>query len=200
MGEVKQDLPQVALRDGDQAFTPVSQWRQSGQAFRSQHAAPEFVGSLTSEKFVMPKFWIHLLFRGDVSETNPKDGGSLRISLIAGDYKSQHIAPKKTTDWQWKSIRMTLEHGRTCYFEVVDRDTGKRIELAQVVFSDHAQPPSFTAPSQRDWVVRHAPQAVPPSTWAMISQDENPHDVKVHIRGSHQNLGEVQLGSGRRHP
>lgn len=191
MGEIKQDLPTVTFRDGDQPFTPVSQWRQSGQAFRSQHAAPEFVGSLTSEKFVMPKFWIHLLFRGDVAETNAKDGGALRISLIAGDYKSQHIAPKKTTDWQWKSIRMTLEHGRTCYFEVVDRDTGKRIELAQVVFSDHAQPPSFTAPAQRDWIVRHAPQAVPPSTWAMISQDENPHDVKVHVRGSHQNLGEV---------
>ncbi|MBS1832592.1 MAG: DUF1549 domain-containing protein, partial [Acidobacteria bacterium] len=191
MGEVPHDLPVVKLRESDQAFTPVSQWRQSGQAFRSQHGAPEFVGSLTSEKFVMPKFWIHLLFRGDLAETNPKDGGSLRISLIAGDYKSQHIAPKKTTDWQWKSIRMTLEHGRTCYFEVVDRDTGKQIELAQVVFSDDREPPSFVAPANQPLVTRHAPEAVPPSTWAMISRDENPHDVKVHIRGSHQNLGDV---------
>ncbi|BDC52667.1 hypothetical protein F183_A49820 [Bryobacterales bacterium F-183] len=190
MGEIPHELPVVQLRDGDQAFTPVSQWRQSGQAFRSHHGAPEFVGSLTSEKFVMPKFWIHLLFRGDIAETNQRNGGPLRITLIAGDYKSQHMAPKKTTDWQWKSIRMTLEHGRTCYFEVVDRDTGKQIELAQVVFSDHPEPPTFTYGGQ-PMAVRQAPEAVPPSTWAMISQDENPHDVKVHVRGSHQNLGDV---------
>jgi cytochrome c553 len=34
-------------------------------------------------------------------------------------------------------------------------------------------------------------QAIPESAFAMVAEDENPHDVRVHIRGNHKNLGEV---------
>jgi hypothetical protein len=151
----------------------------------------------------MPKFWLHLLLRGDLAETNAKDGGPTRITLVAGDYKSQHIAPKKTSGWQWKSIRMTLEHGRTCYFEVVDRALDKEIELGAVVFSDEKTPPEFElertpvlSESEKKRIEElEAELAALPSpaasTFAMISRDENPHDVRVHIRGSHENLGET---------
>jgi hypothetical protein len=30
---------------------------------------------------------------------------------------------------------------------------------------------------------------VPPSTFAMVARDENPHDVRIHLRGNHKNLG-----------
>ena len=33
--------------------------------------------------------------------------------------------------------------------------------------------------------------ALPPSTFAMTSRDDNPRDVAIHLRGSHKNLGEM---------
>jgi hypothetical protein len=197
--------PKIALRPSDQAFQP--EWKVSGQAFASNnHNLKILEGSLTSQKFKMPKFWLHVLLRGDISETNGKDGGPLRVTLVAGDYKSQHAAPTKTTDWQWFSTRMTLEHSRTCYFEIVDRAREKHMEVAQIIFSDDREPPPFTVDKVEPKTLTAADQAriaeleaqrsalatqVPPSVFAMISQDEDPHDVRVHIRGSHQNLGEV---------
>ena len=185
--------PKIQLRTSDQLLK--TGWHTSGQAFVSRHGLRSLTGSLTSDKFKMPKFWIHVLLRGDLNETNGKDGGSTRITLVAGDYKSQHIAPVNKARWQWKSIRMTLEHARTCYFEVVDRDTEREIELGGIVFSDDKEPPSFEvadATPRPDLQAQLDALPKPPtSIFALISGDEEPRDVRVHIRGSHENLGDV---------
>jgi hypothetical protein len=47
---------------------------------------------------------------------------------------------------------------------------------------------------------------IPESVFGMIGTDENPHDVRVHIRGNHKNLGEVaprrflQIVAGEKQP
>ena len=38
---------------------------------------------------------------------------------------------------------------------------------------------------------RAAEESIPESIFGMIGSDEDPHDVRVHIRGNHKNLGEV---------
>ncbi len=195
-------MPKVNLRATDEAMR-MDNWYVSGQAFASRNELPSLTGSLTSPKFKMPKIWAHVLLRGDLAETNAKDGGPLRFTLVNGEYKSQHASPRKITGWQWHSMRMTLEIGRICYFEIVDRSPDKQIEVASVVFSEEKDPPSFTvdpeptlAPADAERIAKlEAERAklnhAPASTFALISEDENPHDVPVHIRGSHENLGPI---------
>jgi hypothetical protein len=88
-----------------------------------------------------------------------------------------------------------LEHGRTCYVEVVDRAVDKEIELGGIVFSDLETPPQFEAkPDSTDAQLERERDALPkppPSIFALISRDEDPKDIRVHIRGSHENLGDV---------
>ncbi len=193
--------PKVSLRPADQPMG-MAGWYAAGQAFASRHGMPAMTGSLTSPKFKMPKLWVHILLRGDLAETNPKDGGPLRVTLVNGEYKSQHAAPRKTTDWQWASMRMTLEISRICYIEIVDRAHDKQIEVASIVFSEEKEPPKFTvdpapaiAATDQERIARleaeRAKLAVPESTFALISHDENPHDIPLHIRGSHENLGPI---------
>jgi hypothetical protein len=192
--------PQLALRDSDEIM-PMENWKVSGQAYASRHGLPAMTGSLTSPRFKMPKMYTHILLRGDISPTNGKDGGPLRVTLVNGEYKSQNAAPKKTTDWQWATMRNTFEFARICYIEIVDRSRDKQFEVGAVVLSEEKDPPAFTvAPAPKLPAKVSAELAkleaelakfeVPESTFGLVSQDEDVRDVAVHIRGSHQTLGE----------
>ncbi|MGH9631521.1 MAG: DUF1549 domain-containing protein, partial [Bryobacteraceae bacterium] len=102
-------------------------WTPSGQAFadgpqggaaNSLAAGSErFVGSLTSTQFQMPKLYLHVRISGTKSDPKLKERGNLRFTLVADGYKGQHIMPKGGKP-EWKTVRMTLERGRMCYFEI----------------------------------------------------------------------------------
>jgi len=188
----------LALRANEELFTPFDAWRAEGQALNVSNgvasSAPlEGVGSLTSPKFKMPRFYVHVLSKGTPYKKPRVGEGDLRLTLVADDYKSTSWFPSGVPGFTWKTARMTLSHGRECYFELVDRSRSGYLGVAAIVISDHPAPPGIL-----ENAALPKPGSVPdlpPSTFAMISQDEHPANVKVHVRGSHQTLGaEVPRG------
>lgn len=194
---------------------PLNNYRGEGLANSFGYGANTLVGSLTSRKFKLPKLWVHIRMAGTGAIRQKKTPGypPLRVTLVADDHKSQHFVADGKPGLVWKTIRMTKEIGRNCYFEIVDRSRDGHIVVDKIVFSDHQEPPPDEAPAtdlppleerasgldpkaaaelaelkkQREAIAA----ALPESAFAMISMDEDPHDVRLHIRGSHQNLGPV---------
>ncbi len=188
----------LALRPGDELFEGFEKWRAEGQAMAvsngvASSAPREGVGSLTSAKLKMPKFYVHVLLQG-TKYRRPRVGeGDLRLTLVADDFKSSHWYASGVPGFTWQSKRMTLSHGREWYFELVDRSRSGYVGVAAIVISDHKTPPGIL-----ENATLAAPGSVPElpeSTFAMISSDENPRNVKLHVRGSHLDLGpEVPRG------
>ncbi|MEZ5355544.1 MAG: PSD1 and planctomycete cytochrome C domain-containing protein [Bryobacteraceae bacterium] len=194
------------LRAGDELFEDfgsgsfVGSWQTAGQAFGqgpvrgyANSAGPganQLVGSLTSRKFRMPKLWVHVRLAGTKPSAAIKESQSIRVTVVADDHKSAHLVPSGKPGFEWVSARMTKEIGRECYFEIVDRARDGHIVVDKIVISDEKEPPAD--PSAIASPVRLAEDGVPipESVWAMTSQDENPHDIRLHIRGSHTNLGD----------
>jgi hypothetical protein len=188
----------LALRPGDELFAGFEKWRAEGQAMGvsggvASSAPLEGVGSLTSAKFKMPKFYVHVLMQG-TKYRRPRVGeGDLRLTLVADDFKSSHWYPSGVPGFTWKSQRMTLSHGRECYFELVDRSRNGYLGVAAIVISDHKTPPGIL--ENAALAAPGSAPGLPESTFAMISSEENPRNAKLHVRGSHLDLGpEVPRG------
>jgi hypothetical protein len=146
----------------------------------------------------MPKLWVHIRMKGTALPPAVKENNPLRVTVVADDHKSEHFLPTGKPDFEWKTVRMTKEIGRNCYFEIVDRSRDGFIAVDKIVISDHEKPPPLVAPAAAPAVLEADQQAeierleqrIPESAFAMIAKDESPHDVPLHIRGSHLNLGE----------
>ncbi|MFN7920264.1 MAG: DUF1553 domain-containing protein [Bryobacteraceae bacterium] len=193
-------------------------WATSGHAFGSAPqagiadsfgaATERLAGSLTSKKFTMPKLWVHIRMAGTPTDTRLRDNTPLRVTVVADDYKSIYFTVKQGKQgFHWVTQRMTKEIGRACYFEIVDRSRDGHIAVDRIVLSDHDTPPAdepgATAPTPATAAIVSADETAalqariteletrfPESSWGMLSQDEDPHDVRLHLRGSHQNLGD----------
>src|SRR5262249_8067066 len=146
------------------------------------------MGSLTSRKFRMPKLYVHVRLAGSKGDPRLSDRSPLRLTLVADGHKSQHITTDGSGEFRWRTMRMTKEIGRLCYFEIVDRSEDGYIAVDKIVISDSPKPreDEGAAPSLRP-ATSQRPAA---STFAAIAMDEDPRDVRIHIRGNHQNLGE----------
>lgn len=203
--------PSTQWRGGDQAFEEFDRfgtWFVSGQAFGERPVngvasslgpgTRRLEGSLTSKVFRVPKIWLHVRMAGTkperTTEASSYTPSKSRVTLVADDFKSAELIPSgKTAGFEWRSARMTLTIGRLSYFEIVDRDPNGFIAVDKIVFSDDEKPPADEldgAPEALSVPSEVAGIDVPPSVWAMQSMDEDPANVRIHIRGSHKNLGE----------
>ena len=186
--------PEFPLRPNDVLFASFDNRVPDGwtvQGVPDAAGALEFTGSYTSPKFTMPKLWVHVRLRGTKTEKGLKERAPLRVTVVADDHKSEHFYPSGE-GWEWITLRMTKEIGRICYFEIVDRDRSGYIQVDRIVFSDDEKPPEgllFGNDDHRDYLPMQP--SVPPSTFAMIAMDEAPADTRIHIRGSHKNLGDI---------
>jgi hypothetical protein len=191
-------------RPGDIVFEDFQKptfegWRVTGQAFGagpvrgaadSFGGSDQFMGSLTSKKFRMPKLWVHVKLAGSKGEPKLKELALLRFTIVADGYKGNHLFATGSDTFQWQSMRMTQHIGRMCYFEIVDRSPMGHIAVSKIVFSDSEQPPADEEEKLSDGPSEIG-QPVPASIFATVATDEDPHDVRIHIRGNHQSLGEV---------
>src|SRR5690606_26790875 len=97
-----------------------------------------------------------------------------------------------------------FERERICRFEIVDRSPTGHILVDEIVFSSSEKPPVSEAdvvtppPANERAAALLEEKArlegqVPGSEFAMVAEDHEPQNVKLHIRGNHKNLGqEVQ--------
>jgi hypothetical protein len=141
----------------------------------------------------MPKMYAHVRLAGTAPDKMKFSGGDLRVTLVADDHKSQHFYPEPR--WRWHTIRMTKEIGRECFFEIVDRSRTGFLAVDAIVFSDQVTPPEI---SEVAWPQTFPEPTieVPESSFGLVSFDENQANLRLHIRGSHENLGaEVPRGA-----
>ncbi|HEU0123996.1 MAG TPA: PSD1 and planctomycete cytochrome C domain-containing protein [Bryobacteraceae bacterium] len=194
------------LRPSDEVWADFSGpgwggWFASGEAFaRGPHdgvadsagaGANELVGSLTSPKFRMPKHWVHVRMAATKGDKSLIEREPVRLTLVADDYKSVHYLGSGKGEFEWISMRMTLPYQRTCYFEIVDRSRTGNIAVDAIVFSEESKPPETEILEKAEWrEPEPLPVVLPESTFGMIAWDEAPTDTRLHIRGSHQNLGD----------
>ncbi len=165
-------------------------WTAAGPAFVDGplKGSDGLMGSLTSPTFRMPKLFVHVRLAGSAVDSKVKGHSPLRVTVVADGHKAQHALPDGTGKYHWRTLRMTKEIGRLCYIEIVDRSTDGFIAVDKIVFSDSENPPADSGPVE---AVRVMADTARPSIFATIATDETPHDVKIHIRGNHQSLGET---------
>ncbi|MCB1021502.1 MAG: PSD1 domain-containing protein [Acidobacteria bacterium] len=190
----------------------------------------EFVGILTTKKFVIPAPHVHVRMGGTTGERG-NSTATRRFTLWADDHPSQNESPESER-LVWVSIPLVKEKGRVGYLQITDRSRQGHIAVDRIVFSQSKEPPPIAGPVDRSVLAllddsnvdslealaeayaRLAAQSgdralvaalvepklaapeklseeVPPSAFAMSSMDHEPHDVRIHQRGNHKNLGEV---------
>ena len=263
-----------------QAFGPgPARQIPSNQALRNFQGQPlassfgagsdRFMGSLTSRKFTVPELprdyrqhgiYLHVRLAGNKPREPAGDQPfpPLSLNLIADGVRSSTFVPEGSR-LQWKTSRMTIQVGRICHFEILDRSADRHIAVDRIVFSNSKEPPLHPDASHRElqqrilsgnpgslealarsyrdlflealgaagpltpahrWLLaslsptgrledlgallwederervvriqgqrRSLDNRVPPSRFAMSSQDRDPRDVRVHLRGDHKNLG-----------
>jgi uncharacterized protein DUF1553/uncharacterized protein DUF1549/cytochrome c len=222
--------PSISYRPEDKVFerfeeSAFGKWVTQGAAFGdatvngaadSEAAGSDvFAGTLTSPKFRTGKeLYLHVRIGGTKGDPALKERGPLRFTIVADGYKGQHIVPDGGP-MKWKTLKLTFERERTCYFEIVDRARNGHIVVDEIVFSSQANPPSETqlppAPNtelsaeRRDEIAKLEAQ-VPESEFAMIAEDRDCHNARLNIRGNHKNLGEevprrfLQIIAGEQQP
>ena len=197
--------------------TDFGGWRVSGAAFGEARWNPaansaasgsdRFVGSLTSPKFRTGKEnYLHVRLGGTKADAKLKENGKLRVSSVCDGYKGQHVAAEGGPGRRWKTLTLVLERERTCYLEIVDHDREGYIAVDEIVYSNHKEPPaseeggaedSAPGPGTMAELDRLSAQRatleaeIPESQFATLAADLDPQDVRIHVRGSHQQLGEV---------
>jgi len=196
----------IALRPGETIYDDFGEltkngWFTSGEAFAlgarggavdsAGRGAQELTGSLTSKKFRMPNYWVHVRLRGTKGNRALAEREPVRLTVVADDFKSIHFLASGKEEWEWVSHRMTLPYSRLCHFEIVDRSRAGHLAVDAIVFSEEKDPPPVVVEEPGEWqLVTRAYAEVPESTFGMVAWDEAPANVKLHIRGNHQNLGE----------
>lgn len=193
----------ITYRKGDAVFAGFNggfeKWRASGVAFgdapvggaatSGAAGSNRFTGTLTSPKFKTgDKLYLHVRIAGSKADARLNERGLLRFTSVCDGYKGQHAAADGRPEFQWKTLRLTFERNRVCYLEIVDLDREGHISVDEIVYSEHKEPPP-TVPGS----VAAGPSAdvdIPESAFTLMAADYEPHNVKVHIRGSHTNLGD----------
>jgi len=195
----------IALRPGETMWEDFedlakNNWYASGEAFANGvrdgivdsagRGVSELVGSLTSKKFRMPNHYVHVRLAATKGDRSLGEREPVRLTLVADDFKSLHYLGTGKDEFEWVTYRMTLPYQRLCYFEIVDRSRTGAIAVDAIVFSEEKDPPPVENVEKADWREPASVAAVPESAFGMVAWDEAPGDTKLHIRGSHVNLGE----------
>jgi hypothetical protein len=195
----------IALRPGETMWEDFgdltkNNWFASGEAFANGardgvvdsagRGVNELVGSLTSKKFRMPNHYVHVRMAAAKGDRALGEREPVRLTLVADDFKSLNYLGTGKNDFEWVTFRMTLPYQRLCYFEIVDRSRNGSIAVDAIVFSEEKDPPPTEVVEAADWREPAAVAGIPESTFGMVAWDEAPGDTKLHIRGSHVNLGE----------
>jgi hypothetical protein len=181
---------------------PVRSWIAPGVA-HSGLVSGRLQGVLRSPTFTIDKKRIHYYAVGQQGRVNLILDGLLHLrDPIYGGLTHKIDNAERL---QWRTIDVSMWQGHRAYLEVVDDGPGF-VGVQQVVFSDDGPPPASDPGGQpgpgsreedRERVAallkryREIEETIPEPRRAMAMQEGSPVDERLHIRGSHKNLGPV---------
>jgi Protein of unknown function (DUF1549)/Protein of unknown function (DUF1553)/Planctomycete cytochrome C len=198
--------PTYHERPGDIVFEDFRKpsfegWHVSGLAFAAgpiggmansfRGGSDKLMGTLTSRSFVPTKQYIHVRLAGTKFSPVREHPSLLAVTIFANGRYPKGVAGDGDGALRWKTISLHEEIGQLCNLEIADRRTDGHIIVDRIVFSDSKQPPSDAPESI---VVDALPpadqQALPVEPFGMLAADDEPHNLRIHLRGNHLNLGD----------
>ena len=201
-----QSKPVYQERTGDIVFEDFRKpsfegWHISGLAFAGgpiggmansfRAGSDKLMGTLTSKSFVPSKQYIHVRLAGTKFSPVREHPSLLAVTIFANGRYPKGVAGDGDGMLRWKTIALHEEIGQLCNLEIADRRTDGHIIVDRIVFSDSKQPP---ADPPEPVVVEPLPaadeQALPVEPFGMIAAEDEPHNLRIHLRGNHLNLGD----------
>ncbi|MBM3797129.1 MAG: DUF1553 domain-containing protein, partial [Acidobacteria bacterium] len=200
----------IALRPGDELFedfatSDLARWHRSGGAFRgggerssvldsSRRASNRLTGILVSKSFVPKKKYIHVRLAGTKFAPVREHPSLLAVTIFAAGRYPKGVAGEGDRKLRWKTITLKEEVNQVCHLEIADRQRDGYIAVQSIAFSDSKEPPPLADPiagDELDPLVTPADEALlPEEPFGRVSYEDVPHDMRIHIRGSHLAQGE----------
>jgi len=194
------DLQPVQLRPGDALFD-MEQFYRSGSAFReagwvdsSRGVTGKLTGIMVSRSFVPTKKYIHVRLAGTKYGPYREDPSRLAVTVFAPGRYPKGVAGSGDRRLRWRTITLQEEINQVCHLEIADRRTDGHIAVTAIVFSDSKEPPT-DPPEELPEMPASFEAEIPEEVFGRISYEDAPHNIRIHERGSHTNLGaEVPRG------
>ncbi|HTM50527.1 MAG TPA: DUF1549 domain-containing protein, partial [Bryobacteraceae bacterium] len=188
----------VPLRPGDELFD-MAQFSRSGAAFAesaagaldsSRGVSDKLTGILVSRSFVPTKRYIHVRVAGTKFNPVREEPSQLAVTIFAPGRYPKGVAGNGDRTLRWKTIALKEEVNQVCHLEIADRRRDGHIVVGSIVFSDNKEPP----PAPSETLPALAPAnpleaSLPEEVFGRISYEDVPHNLRVHERGNHFNLG-----------
>ena len=199
------DVPQkIPLRDGDELFD-MNRFSRSGAAFAeagggrldsSRGVSDKLTGIMVSESFIPTKRYIHVRVAGTKFNPVREEPSLLAVTIFAPGRYPKGVAGNGDRKMRWKTISLKEEVNQVCHLEIADRRRDGHIAVDAIVFSDSKEPPEDRVETLSPLVAGGELEAsIPAEIFGRVSYEDVPHNLRIHERGNHLNLGrEVPRG------
>ena len=198
----KRLLTIIGLRPTDVLFEDfedpaLPRWHRSGAAFRvqapglldsSRQVSDKLTGILVSRSFVPVKTYIHVRLAGTKFKPVREAPSQLAVTICAAGRYPKAVAGDGDRTLRWKTITLKEEINQTCHLEIADRRRDGHLAVDAIVFSQEEQPPETANESLAPVATVDLP--LPEEPFGRVSYEDTPHNLRLHIRGSHLSLGE----------
>lgn len=188
----------ISLRPGDERFD-ITQFYRSGAAFppsvsarldSSRGVSNKLTGILVSRSFVPTRQYIHVRVAGTKFSPVREEPSQLAVTIFAPGRYPKGVAGNGDRTLRWKTITLKEEINQVCHLEIADRRQDGHIAVDAIVFSDSKQPP----PSSEESLLALPPpssleESIPEQVFGRVSYEDVPHNLRIHERGNHMNLG-----------
>jgi hypothetical protein len=197
-------LAPVPLRPGDTPFD-MRQFYRSGAAFApgdgvygdgrestwidsSRGATNKLAGIMVSRSFVPTRKYIHVRVAGTKYTPVREEPSQLAVTIFAPGRYPKGVAGNGDRKLRWRTITLHEEINQVCHLEIADRRLDGHIAVGAIVFSDDKEPPPDIPESLPELPAQSAPD-MPEETFGRVTYEDLAHNIRVHERGSHFNLG-----------
>ena len=196
----------ITLRPGDELFedfasSDLARWHRSGGAFRgnergavldsARRASNRLTGILVSKSFVPKKKYIHVRLAGTKFAPVREQPSLLAVTIFAAGRYPKGVAGEGDRTLRWKTIGLKEEMNQVCHLEIADRQRDGHIAVQAIVFSDSKEPPPAAATDELEPLAPPADEALlPEEPFGRVSYEDVPHDMRIHLRGSHLAQGD----------
>jgi hypothetical protein len=188
----------IPLREGDELFD-LNRFSRSGAAFAemdsgrldsSRRVSDKLTGIMVSGSFIPTKKYIHVRVAGTKFNPVREEPSLLAVTIFAPGRYPKGVAGNGDRKMRWKTITLHEEINQVCHLEIADRRRDGHIAVDAIVLSSSKEPPE-----DKDETLAPLPSAgdleasLPAETFGRISYEDIPHNLRIHERGNHLNLG-----------